>query len=152
MPEPKARAGWSVRRPSCSNALVRQRGIYNARSRKSFRKELRNSLTASEAVLWNHLKGSQLGKKFRRQFSVGPYIVDFFCPECRVAVELDGAKHFTEEGAMHDAKRDEYLKEQDIRVLRFENKALYRNLEFVLETIKEALDSTTPPSPFVDGS
>ena len=140
MPEPKARAGWSVRRPACFKPRVRQRGIYNVRSRKSFRKELRHSLTAAEAVLWNHLKGSQLGQKFRRQFSVGPYIVDFFCPECRVAVELDGAKHFTEEGARHDAVRDEYLRAQDIRVLRFENKAVYENLEFVLETIRGLLD------------
>jgi hypothetical protein len=73
--------------------------------------------------------------------------VDLLCADCRVAVELDGAKHFTEEGAKHDAVRDEYLRGQDIRVLRFENKAVYENLEFVLETIKGALGLTTPPSP-----
>lgn len=54
-------------------------------------------------------------------------------------VELDGAGHFTENGAEHDAKRTEYFREQNIRVIRFENKTVYRDLEYVLETIKANL-------------
>jgi very-short-patch-repair endonuclease len=71
-------------------------GIRNIRSKKSFRKRLRKTLTPAEAALWRRLQGRQLlGKKFRRQHSVGRYIVDFYCPECRVAIELDGAGHFS---------------------------------------------------------
>ncbi len=71
------------------------RGIFNRKRAEKRRKELRNSGTAAEATLWEHLQRRQiLGKKFRRQEGIGPYIVDFYCPECRVIVELDGAPHF----------------------------------------------------------
>ena len=119
---------------------VRKRGIYNVKAREAQRKALRNYSTAAEAVLWKNLKSGQLsGKKFRRQESIGPYIVDFYCPESRLIVELDGAGHFTENGAEYDAKRTEYFREQNIRVIRFENKTVYRDLEYVLETIKANL-------------
>ena len=113
--------------------IDRKRGIYNVVSKESRRKELRNSSTAAEAVLWTHLKNRQLGgKKFRRQSSVGPYIVDFFCAESRVVVELDGQPHFGEVAAEYDARRTRYLEERGIQVIRFENKRAYRDLEGVL--------------------
>ena len=119
---------------------VRKRGIYNIKAKEPQRKQLRHYSTAAEAVLWKNLKSGQLsGKKFRRQESIGPYIVDFYCPESRLIVELDGAGHFTENGAEYDAKRTEYFREQDFRVIRFENKTVYRDLEYVLETIKANL-------------
>ena len=119
---------------------MKKRGIYNIKAREPQRKELRNYGTAADVVLWKHLKNGQLnGKKFRRQTSIGPYIVDFYCPESRVIVELDGAGHFTETGAEYDAKRTGYLAEQNISVIRFENKTVYRDLEYVLETIKASL-------------
>src|SRR5438309_9087686 len=75
------------------------RGIFNRKRTEKRRKEMRNSGTAAEAMLWKHLQRRQiLGKKFRRQEGIGPYIVDFYCPECRVIVELDGAPHFEELG------------------------------------------------------
>jgi len=118
----------------------RRSGTYNTRSNKKFRKELRNSLTATEAVLWQSLKGSQfLGKKFRRQVSMGRYIVDFYCPECGLVIELDGARHFSITIDKYEAERTRYLEAEDLRVIRFENKELYENLEGVLETIKRAL-------------
>ena len=108
---------------------VRERGIYNIKAKEPQRKQLRHYSTAAEAVLWKNLKSGQLsGKKFRRQQSIGPYIV-----------ELDGAGHFTDNGAEYDEKRTEYFREQDIRVIRFENKTVYRDLEYVLETIKANL-------------
>ncbi len=68
-----------------------KRGIYNTTAKEEQRKALRNSLTIAEAVLWKQLKDSQLaGRKFRRQESIGPYIADFYCPESRLIVELDG--------------------------------------------------------------
>jgi len=120
---------------------VRKRGIYNVKAKELQRKALRNSSTSAEAVLWNNLKNGQLsGKKFRRQESIGPYIVDFYCPENRLVVELDGASHFTENGAEYDAKRTHYFRDRNIRVIRFENKTVYRDLEYVLETIKGNLE------------
>src|SRR5438128_106676 len=73
---------------------VDEHGTYNLPKLKSRRKEMRNHGTAAEAVLWKSLQKRKIaGKKFRRQCGIGPYIVDFFCPECRLIVELDGAPH-----------------------------------------------------------
>jgi very-short-patch-repair endonuclease len=119
----------------------RKRGIYNVASKEERRKELRNSSTVAETVLWKYLKGRQLdGNKFRRQSSVGPYIVDFFCPEKRVVVELDGARHFGPAAGDYDDRRTRYLEERGIKVIRFENRTLYRDLAGVLEEIRRALN------------
>jgi very-short-patch-repair endonuclease len=139
---PKAQTGWSIWCPSCFSAEVSRRrsGTYHTRSNKKFRKLLRNSLTAAEAVLWNSLKGRQLvGKKFRRQASIGRYIVDFYCPECRLVIELDGARHFSITIDEYEAERTRYLEAEGLKVIRFENRELYENLEGVLETIKQWL-------------
>jgi len=114
-----------------------RRGIYNIGSTSDFRKNLRNSLTPVEAIMWKNLQGRKLeGKKFRRQFSVGRYIVDFYCPECRLAIELDGAPHFTDGCAEHDAQRTAYLKDCGIEVMRFENQVIREDIENVLELIR----------------
>jgi very-short-patch-repair endonuclease len=129
------------------SAMKRRRLIHNVTSVNDKRKELRGSLTPAEAFLWNHLKNRQLdGKKFRRQHSIGPYIVDFFCPECRVIVELDGAGHMTQLGAEADAQRSEFLKRFNVAVIRFENKRVFENIEAVLEEIRKHL-GTTPSAP-----
>ena len=118
----------------------RKRGIYNTKAKEDQRKQLRNSLTIAEAVLWKNLKDGQLaGKKFRRQESIGPYIADFYCPENRVIVELDGSGHYQVGGAEYDARRTKYLKERGLRVIRFENKVVLDDLEWVLETIRKSL-------------
>ena len=79
------------------------------------------------------------GKKFRRQHSIGPYIVDFFCPECRLAVELDGDAHMTGSGAEADERRTKVLKHFNVRVIRFENKEVFDNLEGVIAEIRRNL-------------
>jgi very-short-patch-repair endonuclease len=85
--------------------MKRRRLIQNLTSSNDKRQKLRGNLTPAEACLWKYLKNSKLnGKKFRRQHGIGPYIVDFFCPECRLAVELDGAGHGSEIGAEADAE------------------------------------------------
>ena len=118
-----------------------KRGIYNVSNSESRRKELRNSPTAAETVLWRSLQRRGLnGHKFRRQSSVGPYIVDFFCPEKRVVVELDGAPHYDEEAVDYDARRTRYLKERGIHVVRIENKRIYKDLDGVLQEIGDKLN------------
>jgi very-short-patch-repair endonuclease len=111
--------------------------LNNLPHKKEERRTLRNNLTTPEAVLWNRLKGSQLnGRKFRRQHSIGEFILDFYCPQEKLAVELDGAGHFTAFGNLHDAARTEYLNAAGIRVIRFENKLIWSTLESALHTIE----------------
>ena len=120
-----------------------KRGIYNTKKRAAYRKKLRKSLTPAEAVLWKCLQRSQLlGKKFRRQFSIGRYFVDFYSPECQLAIELDGQGHFAINADMYEAERTKYLDSCGIRILRFENRILSNNLEAVLDAIKAAISET----------
>ncbi len=115
--------------------------LNNLPHKKDERRTLRNNLTTAEAMLWNRLKNSQLnGRKFRRQHSIGEFILDFYCPQEKLAVELDGAGHFTISGNLHDAARTDYLNSVGIRVVRFENKFIWSALENVLQTIKSSFN------------
>jgi very-short-patch-repair endonuclease len=111
--------------------------LNNLKTLKPQRKYLRNHSTSAEATLWNYLKNSQLeGRKFRRQHSIEFYILDFFCPSEKLNIELDGQEHFEGYGLVQDEKRDEYLKSVYIRTLRFENKQVFENIDWVLNEIK----------------
>ena len=114
--------------------------LNNTQDLKNFRKELRKRLTPAEARLWTYIKNSQLGHKFRRQHSIGKYILDFYCTQKKLAVELDGSPHDTEQGFAKDKERTEYLQSQGIKVIRFENKDVIKNLEGVLIEIKKNLN------------
>ena len=112
--------------------------IHNIKPLKENRRALRNALTPAEATLWKMLQNSQLeGRKFRRQHSVGSYILDFYCTSERLAIELDGAHHFTEAGMEYDAERTKYLNSLNINVVRFENKEVFEQTEYVLQKIKD---------------
>jgi len=76
--------------------------VNNKLETKDLRKKLRRSLTTAEARLWIQLKGSKLGKKFRRQHSIDRFILDFYCPELKLALELDGATHNDPKQYEHD--------------------------------------------------
>ncbi len=104
---------------------------------QEFRTNLRKRLTPAEAALWRSLKGSKLdGRKFRRQHSVGNYILDFYCPEERLAVELDGQVHRNEQAEAYDAARRDFLARHRIKVIRFENFLVFDERDYVLERIK----------------
>ena len=114
--------------------------ILNKRSKKDQRKKLRSFGTSAEAILWKSLQRSQLlGKKFRRQVSIGRYIVDFYCSECRVIVELDGAAHFGFLKAEYEQERTSYLESLGLRILRFENRTVFKNRPFILHQISDEL-------------
>ena len=111
--------------------------LNNLPHKKDERRTLRNNLTPAEAKLWSELKSGQLvGRKFRRQHSISEYVLDFYCPEEKLAVELDGAGHYTAAGNLHDAKRTEFLNSVGIRVMRFENKLIWSALDSVLHSIE----------------
>ena len=90
---------------------------YNDPKLKFRRKELRHNETKEEKLLWANIRRKKLGCKFSRQYSVGPYILDFYCVETRVGIELDGFQHL--ENKEYDIERDNYLLMNDIKVLRF---------------------------------
>ena len=99
--------------------------------------------TPAEELLWKRLRRKQLlGKKFRRQFSVGHYIVDFYCVECNLAIELDGARHFEPERQEYESQRTAYLESMGVRIVRFENAELFQDIDLVLEVIREAVRET----------
>lgn len=103
------------------------------------RKRLRNSPTFNEVILWNLLKGSGIGFKFRRQAGIGPYIADFYCPSKKLVVELDGPSHLLPESKAYDAERDDYMKALGIRVLRFTNEECDVHFARVIFAIKAEL-------------
>ena len=134
----------------------------NLKDQKTLRQSLRNNATAPEAILWRALKGKQVdGLKFRRQFGLGPYVLDFYCPEIRLCIELDGEVHKSYEQSQYDEIRTRFMASNNIKVIRFENDAVYRNIEAIKETIKEhkrmwergrpSMDQTTPTPPTQEG-
>jgi len=116
--------------------------LNNKTALKRLRRQLRAALTPAEATLWKHLQSSQLdGRKFRRQHSVGPYVLDFYCPQEQLAVELDGAAHDHERAAERDEARDRYLESVGITVVQSENRNVLENLEGVLQVIRDRFTS-----------
>ena|SRR6185369_8252518 len=112
---------------------------------KSRRKELRNNATPAEQRLWSMLQHSNLGGyKFRRQHSVGPYILDFYCPSERLAIELDGDSHFTDEAIEYDCERTAFLNSLNIKVLRFLNTDIYDNINAACECILKEITPALP--------
>lgn len=112
--------------------------VHNLKQIKNKRKDLRNNPTDAEKFLWYELKKRQLnGKKFRRQQSIGNYIVDFYCPEERLVIELDGAHHYEDDQKEYDEKRTEYLESLRLRVIRFRNTdVLFGRDKVVKEIVK----------------
>ncbi|HVZ38029.1 MAG TPA: endonuclease domain-containing protein [Candidatus Kapabacteria bacterium] len=114
--------------------------LFNHIHLKELRRRLRRDQTYAEMVMWSQLRAHRPGGyKFYRQFSVGPYVLDFFCAHCNLAVELDGYHHFTEEGRLHDARRTKYLNEQGIRVIRFTNEEFLADPNGTTRSILAAL-------------
>src|SRR5262245_40922478 len=107
------------------------------------RRALRQASSDAETALWYHLRDRRLaGVKFRRQHMWGPFILDFFCVDERLAVELDGGQHFDVAAQAYDARRTEFLRRQGIRVLRFSNDQIFKERRAVLEQIGRALGAS----------
>jgi very-short-patch-repair endonuclease len=103
---------------------------------KTRRKALRKKLTPAEATLWGILKSRQLkGRKFRRQYSIGNFIIDFFCPEERLGIELDGEIHMDSSAIEKDNNRSMLLEIKGIKILRFENRMVFQMPESLLGEI-----------------
>ncbi|MBL8008557.1 MAG: endonuclease domain-containing protein [Ignavibacteria bacterium] len=111
--------------------------IYNRIDQKEKRRELRNSMPKAEKMLWERLKKRQIkNKRFLRQYSIGRYVIDFYCPEIKFAIEADGDTHNLEEGIEYDLNRQNEIENLGIRFLRIKNDEIYRNIEDVLAKIE----------------
>ncbi len=113
--------------------------IHNVNPLVHRRKELRNKSTREEILLWSRLKNSQIGFKFRRQHSIGGYVVDFYCPDKKLAVEIDGPIHSKPENKEYDKIRTEFFAGLNIKVVRFTNLEVSTETESIVGKIKEAL-------------
>ena len=106
----------------------------NIREQKETRKSLRNHATSEESVLWCLLKGRGVGGwKFHRQQGIGPYVLDFYCPQLRLCVEIDGDSH--NHKFEYDEQRTAFLNQQGICVLRFRNEMIWTNANAVVSEI-----------------
>ena len=119
--------------------------MYQDTDLKTLRKKLRNGQTEAEYKLWQVLRKSQLGFKFIRQYSVGKFILYFYCPFLLLAIELDGSQHMLPENLDYDAKRTEFLNNQNITVLRFYDNEIFNNIEGVVERILQTINKISPP-------
>jgi ATP-dependent helicase HrpA len=136
---PRERAG--VREEPQQHAALPKQLLEHAR-------EMRKHSTDAESLLWHVLRDRQLvGLKFRRQHPLGAYILDFYCHEASLAIELDGGQHAEESQLKHDEKRSAWLEQQGITVLRFWNNEVLTNSEGVLQRISEYLPSVPHPNP-----
>jgi len=120
--------------------MDKNKKIFNPKKTKGQRKYLRNNMTKAEVILWSKLKGRQLhGYKFRRQHGIGNYVIDFYCPELNLAVEVDGESHFTRSDALHDKKRASFLANNQILVQRFTNAEVKQNIDGVVKELSALL-------------
>ncbi len=107
-------------------------------------KQLRRRPTEAEAKLWIRLRRKQLdGFRFRRQTPIGSYIVDFFCPEAKLIVEIDGGQHADQKE--YDELRTQWLEERGYRVVRFWNNDVLANTDGVIAEIQRAVGTAPPP-------
>jgi very-short-patch-repair endonuclease len=116
--------------------------LFNKAPEKEKRRILRKNSTEAEVMVWAKLRGNQaLGYKFRRQYSVGAYVIDYYCPALKLAVEIDGDSHSGAEAMANDEHRQASIESLGIRFLRFRNEDIYENLEGVLKAIAEVIET-----------
>ncbi|MEL6810360.1 MAG: DUF559 domain-containing protein [Bacteroidota bacterium] len=116
-----------------ANKIIPYRDDLKARAR-----ELRKNLTPAEALLWNKIRKKTLGVEFHRQVPILDYIVDFYCHEIGLAIEIDGSSH--DYKYWEDAKRQGRIEKYGVQFLRFQNKEITAELPMIINTIQEFVD------------
>jgi very-short-patch-repair endonuclease len=125
---------------------MKNANVHSKKALRNIRKELRNKSTSAEIAFWNLVKNKKLeGRKFRRQHSINDYIVDFYCPSAKLIIELDGNPHGEYVKISDDLKRDEYLKKLGYTVLRFENRFVFQDPEYVINEVIKKLKNHPGP-------
>jgi very-short-patch-repair endonuclease len=106
-----------------------------SRTARDRARELRSGMGETERMLWSRLRRRAIGFRFRRQYPIGPYIIDFYCHEALLAVEVDGEFHDRPERTQRDAQRDAELRSKGVEVLRFRTVDVIESMDAVLERI-----------------
>jgi very-short-patch-repair endonuclease len=131
-----SRPGWLICPFLFTIISMINKNLFNKKGLKSFRSSLRNRSTSAEAALWNIIKSKKLdGKKIRRQYSIGNYIVDFCCPSEKLIIELDGNPNGDYFKIEKDIIRDKYFEVPGLKVSRFENRILFQDPGYFLNEI-----------------
>jgi very-short-patch-repair endonuclease len=115
--------------------------IFNKVEYKQRRQTLRSNMTEPEKKLWQILRGKQMGVKFRRQHGIGHYIADFYCPELKLLIEVDGESHGLAEAQAYDAIRHDFMHSLGITTLRFTNDEVMNNIEGVHQHLTQYLNT-----------
>src|SRR3989344_6242418 len=110
--------------------------LHNKEKLKDRRRELRRRSTLEENILWDELRDNKLGYKFKRQHSIGGYILDFYCSRKKFIIELDGASHSNSEAKEYDKVRDDYFSQLGYTTIRFLNTEVENGVEKILNKIK----------------
>jgi very-short-patch-repair endonuclease len=125
--------------------------LYNRTEFKSLRRKLRRTMPPAEQQIWPYLRNRRLAHcKFRRQYGIDRYVIDFYASEVKLAIEIDGPTHDSPEAQEYDAMRQTFIQSTGATVLRFRNWRVYNDLDSVLQEIEEMVDrlrqskSTTP--------
>ena len=114
---------------------------FNKSNNVESRKFLRNHPTYTEFLMWKQLKSKRLcGYKFRRQYSVDQYIIDFYCPRLKLAIEVDGISHESERQKRYDKYRQRYIEKFDIKFIRILDEEILLDLDVVLDRIKVKIE------------
>ena len=122
--------------------------LFNRVEAKKLRQSLRRNIPNAEILLWRKLRHRQLsGFKIRRQFSIGRFIVDFYCPQAKLAIEIDGDTHYADSQQILDKNRQAFIEMLGIKVLRFTNNEIYKEINEVLHAIHNELTNSTSPRP-----
>lgn len=119
---------------------------FNRVAEKEKRRAMRNSMTPAEVILWSRLKSKQLlGCKFRRQYSVGVYVIDFYSPEVNLGIEVDGESHFRRGAQNYDRSRQDYIESFGIKIVRFTDTEVVGNIDGVLEALASEIEKRRGP-------
>ncbi|HRE09965.1 MAG: DUF559 domain-containing protein [Ignavibacteria bacterium] len=115
--------------------------LFNKRSGKEKRRLLRNNSTRAEVFLWARIRNKQLGFRFLRQYGVGEYIIDFYSPKLKLAIEIDGVTHLTKDEIEYDERRQFEIEQLGIVFIRFTNYQIFHEIENVIEKLSERISS-----------
>jgi very-short-patch-repair endonuclease len=121
--------------------------VFNRPSTRGKRKNLRKSQTEAEMALWQKLRDKVfMDCKFYRQYGIGEYIADFYCPQHKLVIEIDGSQHYSDDGREYDESREKYMSSLSIKTIRFSNLDVLQNIEGVLAEIAKELELPRTPS------
>jgi very-short-patch-repair endonuclease len=113
--------------------------LHTIKSLKLRRQDLRKASTPEEHIIWAHVRSKKMGCKFYRQHSIGPYVVDFYCPKAKLIVELDGNHHADPEIKKYDSERTVFLESLGFKVVRFWNNEVTNDMRSVIDSIRRLL-------------